>query len=497
MDGTRPADEDAQTAFVPEQELPAKETYAARLARNFAAASSRLNPRPARGPGYAIHIGLIALWTFLLALGLVLEGPYAWTTGLVYLTYDTMLLAITGVLTFNLWARPAASGTTPQPGRPPMARTGLAVLVAAHNEADILVASLRALAGQSEPPDQILLADDGSNDDTSAVLRRAFGLDEPEPGTLSAPAPDLPSLRWLRLPHGGKARALNAALALADAEVIFTVDADTALGPGALAEIRAAFAADAHLAAATGILIPVCGKGLTSALFQRLQTYEYVRNYVSRYAYMQIGSLLLVSGAFAAFRRTPLLTVGGFDPECLVEDYELIHRLHRYSAEHDLGWRVAAIGRAHAHTDVPDRPLKFLRQRRRWFAGFLETQYWHRDMIGNPRYGMLGRLILPIKAFDTMQPLFGLTAFLLLGYFLLFGRLQVVAFVLIAMLVKILIDLAFHAYSILLYRRWTGLHVAIGPALASSFLEPFTFQLLRHTGAAWGWVAFIRGRRNW
>lgn len=481
----------------PEPALLPIETRAAMLARNFAAASSRVTPRRATGTGYVIHLGLIGLWTGLLALGLVLDGPFAWSTGLVYLTYDTALLVITGMLTINLWKPRAAPAIAASATRDASARPGLAVIVAAHNEAGILAASLRALAGQSDPPECILLADDGSSDDTAAVLLREFGLRQPEPGAISGPAPGLPALRWLRLPHGGKARALNAALALMNEEVILTVDADTALAPNSLGEIRAAFTADPQLAAATGVLIPVCGKGVVSTLFQHLQTYEYIRNYVSRYAYMQIGSLLLVSGAFAAFRRAPLLAVGGFDPECLVEDYELIHRMHRYSVDHGQDWRIAAIGSAHAHTDVPDRPLKFLRQRRRWFAGFLETQYWHRDMIGNPRFGMLGRLILPIKAFDTMQPIFGLTAFLLLGYFLLVGQLKAVAFVLIAMLVKILIDLAFHAYSILLYRRWTGMRMAIAPSLASSFIEPFTFQLLRHSGAAWGWLAFIRGRRNW
>jgi chaperonin GroEL len=37
---------------------------------------------------------------------------------------------------------------------------------------------------------------------------------------------------------------------------------------------------------------------------------------------MQMGSLLLISGAFAAYRRQAVVEVGGFDPACLVEDYE-------------------------------------------------------------------------------------------------------------------------------------------------------------------------------
>ena len=47
------------------------------------------------------------------------------------------------------------------------------------------------------------------------------------------------------------------------------------------------------------------------------------------------------------------------------------------------------------------------------FAGFLQTQYWNRDMTGNRRYGALGLLMMPVKAIDTVQPIYGLTAFAL------------------------------------------------------------------------------------
>jgi cellulose synthase/poly-beta-1,6-N-acetylglucosamine synthase-like glycosyltransferase len=99
----------------------------------------------------------------------------------------------------------------------------------------------------------------------------------------------------------------------------------------AISAMRNAFATDPKLVAATGILTPVCGPSSSGRWFQWFQTYEYIRNSLSRYAWMQMDSLLLISGAFAAFRRQAVVEVGGFDPACLVEDYELIHRLRRYS----------------------------------------------------------------------------------------------------------------------------------------------------------------------
>jgi hypothetical protein len=39
--------------------------------------------------------------------------------------------------------------------------------------------------------------------------------------------------------------------------------------------------------------------------------------------------------------------------------------------------------------------------------------------------------------------------------------------------------------------------VSFGFALLAAIVEPFSFQLLRHLGASWGWLRFITGKRGW
>jgi cellulose synthase/poly-beta-1,6-N-acetylglucosamine synthase-like glycosyltransferase len=214
---------------------------------------------------------------------------------------------------------------------------------------------------------------------------------------------------------------------------------------------------------------------------------------------MRRDSLVLISGAFAGFRTRAVIEVGGFDPDCLVEDYELIHRLKRFSSDESRAWRTAVVGGARAQTEAPSTPMAFLRQRRRWFGGFLQTQYWYRDMVGNRRYGELGLFHLPVKAADTVQPIYGLTAFGLLLLYLFTRRIGVVLAISGVIGAKIALDLAFHLWSILLYRRWLGPGVRLSPflALAAAVAEPFTFQLLRHTAAMWGWVTFLTGGQTW
>ncbi len=446
-------------------------------------------PTPLRST--LIHGGALLLWVLLVARAFHGGGLFAWSAGLAYIVYDTLLLAFVFWQTLTL-LRPGKA-CAPEGRLPPVA-----VLVAAHNEAASLPVTLAALLAQTHPAQTIVIADDGSNDATASLLQDRYGL-VPSPGALSEPSRACPTLRWLRLPHGGKARALNVACALIDTELVLTVDADTLLEPGALRAMRDAFAADPALVAATGVLTPVCGPSSQAQLLQWFQTYEYVRNFLSRYAWMRVGGLLLISGAFACYRRRALLAVGGFDPDCLVEDYELTHRLRDQAGRRGEVWHTGVVGSARARTDAPSTAGAFLRQRRRWFGGFLQTQLWYRHMVGNPRYGRLGTAMLPVKAIDTLQPLYGLTGVVLLFGYLATGQIGIVRLIAEAIGVKIVIDLAFHLWSLRVYRRWIDATPGTGllPAILAALLEPFSFQLLRHSGAALGWLAFLRGTRSW
>ena len=438
-----------------------------------------------------IHGAVMALWLALFARALTVDSVFSWSAGIVYVLYDTALLA------FVFWQTLAL--LRPRKQTAVGAACSLGVIVAAHNEASVLAATISALMAQSDVPDEIVIADDGSTDGTAALFTHHYQINAPILGEISTPSPILPRLRWLRLPHGGKAVALNAALCLANSDVVMTVDADTLLDRDAVASMRRAFAADTRLVAATGILMPVCDRTPSGRVLQWFQTYEYIRNFLSRFAWGRLDSLLLISGAFGGYRRSAVLAVGGFDPDCLVEDYELIHRLRRYGPSIGQDWTTAVLGDARATTDAPGTIGGFLRQRRRWFGGFLQTQFWYRDMIGQPQYGWLGVAMLPVKAIDTFQPIYGLLGVGLLLSYLLGGHLGVLAPVAGVISAKIVLDIGFHLWGVLLYRRWVGGHsqAGLGMALLSSLIEPFSFQILRHLGASWGWVMFLTGGKDW
>jgi cellulose synthase/poly-beta-1,6-N-acetylglucosamine synthase-like glycosyltransferase len=454
--------------------------------------SPRFESPPTPLPSILIHATVFLLWIGTFACAFIFGGALAWSAGITYVAYDTLLLGFVFLQTLRLAGLRSAMPSGCE-------RTSLGVIIAAHNEAVVLPTTLGALLSQSDPADAIIVADDGSTDATAELLVAQYGLKAPALGELSQPSTEHPALRWLRLSHQGKGSALNAAVLAIQTDTVVTVDGDTLLEHTALAAVREAFSSEAELVAATGILMPVCSDSLKGRVFQWFQTYEYIRNFLSRYAWMQLDSLLLISGAFAGFRRTALLEVGGFDNDCLVEDYELIHRLRRYGDLHGRCWTTRVLGGARARTEAPGTIGSFLRQRRRWFGGFLQTQYWYRDMVGDRRYGWLGTLMLPIKAIDTLQPIYGLTALVVLLGSLATGRFSIVVPVSAIILGKIAIDLAFHLWSVQIYRIWVGeqTNARLGWAFLAALAEPFSFQILRHLGAAWGWLIFMTGRKTW
>ena len=139
----------------------------------------------------------------------------------------------------------------------------------------------------------------------------------------------------------------------------------------------------------------------------RYQYWEYVKNFMWRIGLAHLGVCLQVSGAFGAFRTRTLREIGGFSGASLVEDYEVIYRLHERMRSAGREYRVEVVPDAVAYTDSPDTVPTFVHQRTRWFAGFLQTLWEYRRMVGDRRMGLLGGLMLPIKCVDAILPVWG------------------------------------------------------------------------------------------
>lgn len=144
------------------------------------------------------------------------------------------------------------SDTPPDPiPSPARAEKTIGVVVPTYNRAGFLPETLAAILGQTRPPDEIIVVDDGSGDDTQAVLARYA-----------------PLVRALRIENSGDLVARNTGLRAASSDLIAFCDSDDLWQPGYLAAVERLWQAEPRTRAAYGDFVIIRdGKWETESKF--------------------------------------------------------------------------------------------------------------------------------------------------------------------------------------------------------------------------------------
>jgi len=241
--------------------------------------------------------------------------------------------------------------------------TGLtiSVVLVGHNEEKPLRACVESLAEQTIVSKcgrmQIVVVDDGSTDRMAEVAHRLQ-----HEGRVD---------HVLHLEQrGGRSAGVNLALSVCSGDIVVIADIDTTFDRNALAELVTYFS-DPRVGAVSGNLGV---RNASASLMTRFQTIEYAIGLsLGRCVADALGTLSVISGAFGAFRRSAIESVGRQDVE-VGEDADLTMKLRR------AGWRLRFAPEAHALTDVPETVSAFIAQRLRWDRGLITV--WARKFRG-------------------------------------------------------------------------------------------------------------------
>lgn len=356
----------------------------------------------------------------------------------------------------------------------------VSVLVAAWNEESSVVQTVRSVLAQTGVALEVLVGDDGSTDRTRARLIEAFALQKFGPACFASSDQRI-VLR--ALPHRGKGHTLEALRLLAKHPVLITVDADTVLGEHALQRLAACFS-DAHVEAAAGSVIVRAPSGALT----HFQFAEYLRNTFLRRGWSEGGVLEQVPGALAALRASALAKAGGFPVDSITEDYEVAYRLYARAAKEGRTIRIPTIASARAYTDPPRTLTGLIRQRTRWFAGFLTTFWRFRRLLLSPNAGAFGLVRLPIKLADAFLPMLGLASLVALLYALVTGTLSgdwmLSGTSLSLLALRALADLSLHRLAIQAHLESEGripeLEAKLSHLWLYALLDAWTYGWLRH-----------------
>ncbi len=268
-----------------------------------------------------------------------------------------------------------------------VAQPRVAVIVPCYNEERTVTATIESLLALDYPVEkiEIIAVDDGSCDDTLAILR---GFE--------------PRIRVLAKENGGKHTALNLALAHTDAELIACLDADSIVDVDALRRLVLVFD-DSRVAAVT----PGIHTKRPETLLQHAQYVEYRLSIFNRFVLAALGSAFIAPGPFSMFRASVVSELGGWRHGHSTEDMEMALRIQ--SAGHLIGNAPRAI----VHTSTPRTLRTLFRQRVRWSYGFLRNAVDYRHMLGNRAYGNLGIIVLPLALITIGTAIFFFARFTL------------------------------------------------------------------------------------
>jgi len=274
----------------------------------------------------------------------------------------------------------------------------VSLIVPAHNEGLSIIRTIEAILESDYQNKEIVIVDDGSTDDTYAKV-------------LPFAEKNLVKLLKRETASGSKAGAIDFGASFCNGEIIYVIDADTLLEKAAIREATKFFQFDETTAVSGNVRI-LAGDGEVKNVLTRLQSYEYLISLeMGRRYNAMTGMLIIISGALGGFRTRIAVELGLFDKDTITEDFDLTIKLRK------AGGKIFFSPKSIAWTYCPATLQAWVRQRKRWAIGQIETLLKHKDAYVNQRFGVSFRAAL----FDMV----------LMDIILLFARTFWIAYVLI------------------------------------------------------------------
>ena len=174
----------------------------------------------------------------------------------------------------------------------------VSVIIPGKNEGKHLYKLTKSLAEQTFQNFELIIVDDGSDDDTPII-----GKNLEELGLI-----DMFIRNEMR---GGKASAANLALRYSKGKYIVHLDADCSFDRDAIEQVLIPFYLNEKIGAVGG---NVKVRNYRESLCAKLQAIEYLKTVsVGRIVTSYLGIYKIISGAFGAFRKDVIDSIGGWD----------------------------------------------------------------------------------------------------------------------------------------------------------------------------------------
>ena len=258
-------------------------------------------------------------------------------------------------------------------GKPLEEYPTVSILLPAHNEALVIVRTVRALLNMEYPVDryEVIVINDNSTDDTAEKLEELQR--------------EFPDRRLVVISTGpevggkGKSNALNIGFSVSTGEVIAIYDADNTPESDALAILVENLMEDDKIGAVIGKFRTRNRNASLLSRFVNIETLAYqCMNQAGRYFFFK---LCTIPGTNYVIRRKLIEEIGGWDTKALSEDTEISFRLYR------MGYYIKQMPLAVTWEQEPHLLSVWFRQRTRWAKGNIYVLVKNMRYIFDPTAG--------------------------------------------------------------------------------------------------------------
>ena len=265
----------------------------------------------------------------------------------------------------------------------------ISILVPCYNEESIIETTIQGIGQLNYTNYELILINDGSTDRTFEKMKQLLDLElinKDRVGSLEAmpikgiyKSQNHAKVIVIDKMNGGKADSLNAGISYAANDIVITLDADSILDEQALPIINRAFQ-DPNLIAAGGMVHVLQGRKYQRGVLKpslkvksiiRLQILDYFKGfYIYKTSLSKVDALSIISGAFGAFKRDVLISVGGYR-KTVGEDIDITIKIQNYKNKRR-NLKVIFIPEAICYTEVPESWGDLIKQRTRWQKAFTD-----------------------------------------------------------------------------------------------------------------------------
>jgi cellulose synthase/poly-beta-1,6-N-acetylglucosamine synthase-like glycosyltransferase len=313
----------------------------------------------------------------------------------------------------------------------PHIQTGLeppiSILLTTHNEADRIASSVQSLLQLDYPKHEIIVINDGSQDQTIQTLIAAFDLHPfPEAYRVQLATHTVnriyrsthhPRLRVIDKEYGGTADALNAGINAARYPLFCSVDVATILHKDSLKRMAAPFLNDNKVIAAVGAVRVANGCETENGLLKKIalpksrlvlfQIVESLRTALfAPLGWSMLNGMLIAPIGMTLYRKESVIAVGGYRRDTAIASTELIVRMHRLMRKNRLAYRIRFVADPVCWHQVPQNFSGLKTQCIRWQQGLSDSLIQNIGLMFARNGGVPARIVFPFFLFfEWLGPL--------------------------------------------------------------------------------------------